>query len=105
MMSSLHLYAADVDYESRFFQATLNSFSREVCMTVQTIDDDLGEAPEMFNVFLNIISDPVVSIGRSSTTGTIVDNEGKSEKLDVRIVSEMLVSVFHYRVQFSRLTL
>ncbi len=85
-MSSLHLYAADVDYESRFFQATLNSFSREVCMIVQTIDDNLEEPPEMFTVFLNS-SDPFVAIGRSSTTGTI-ENDGKSEKLDVRIVSE-----------------
>ncbi len=53
----------------------LNSTTREVCLDVNTIQDDTVEFSETFFVVLQS-ADPVVVIGRNLSTGVILDDDG-----------------------------
>lgn len=50
--------------------------TREVCLVVLTIDDITVEDLEDFTVSLSS-GDPSVVIGRSNSTGRIIDNDSK----------------------------
>ncbi len=58
--------------------ATLTNMMRQVCLTVQTIADGVAEPTETFTVFLNSPSPDSVVIGRSNSTGTILDGMSHS---------------------------
>ncbi len=66
--------------------ATLTNSIRQVCLTVQTIADDLDEPTETFTVFLNILSPDSVVIGRSNSTGIILDGMSHSWSTSQNIV-------------------
>ncbi len=80
-----HLFAGGDDYVSGLIMATLTNTTREVCLIVPTIADDLAEPAETFTVVMNIITvfidspDSCVVIGRSNSTGTIRDAASKSD--------------------------
>ncbi len=78
-----HLFAGGDDYVARSITATLTNSTREACLIVPTIADGVAEPDETFTVFLNS-PDSFVVIGRSNSTGTILDAASKSDCL-VRI--------------------
>ena len=66
---------ADVDYTEASGTLTFAAGDTEETITVDLIDDDLLEALEVFTVRLSGTDDALVTLGRSSSTGRIIDKD------------------------------
>ena len=68
-----------MDYIPRSVELVLTNAIREVCLDVVTLDDNIVEFGEVFEVLLGS-ADIAVVIGRLQSTGFIVDNDSKCKE-------------------------
>ena len=80
-ISIYHCTAADIDYSASVYQVAMeftdsDNVRSTKCITVRIVDDDLGEADEVFTVRITSPNTRVSIRGGATATIIIVDNEG-----------------------------